>query len=186
MPIARILAVAGVVLAGVLILVAHRRRRELPAREIALSVYFTDPTRATMTAAYAAIALALVATACLELDRASGAETVAAVACVVAAILLAPVAWTTQRNALVVRSNAIRRAHRYAAVSAFLAAGVAMAASAVGAITRANMPVLLLGVIGAALVAVVLRSQPGPTYGLWQKLLLGVLGGWIVAVAAAG
>ncbi len=91
MPIARIIAVAGVVLAGVLILAAHRRRRELPAREIALSVYFTEPTRAIMTAAYAAIAVALVATACLELDLADRAGAVAAVACVVAAILLASV-----------------------------------------------------------------------------------------------
>lgn len=185
MQIARIAAIAGVLIAGVLIGAAHRRRRDLQAREIALSVYFTEPTRATMAAAYAAIAVALLATAWLELDAATTAGTLTAIACTVAAVLLAPVAATTQRNATTVRSEASRLAHRYTAVCAFLAAGVGMVTSALAAFT-ANVPVFLFGVIGAFLVAVVVRSQPGPTYGLRQKLLLAALGAWIVAVAASG
>ncbi|MCZ2135870.1 MAG: DUF998 domain-containing protein [Burkholderiales bacterium] len=186
MPIARFVAIAAVILAGVLVGVAHRRRRDLPFRETALSAYFTKPTRSTMNAAYAAIAAALVATALVELQAGGGVGTIAAIACAAAAVLLAPVAATTQRDAATVRSDATRRTHRRAAVAAFAAAGVAMAASAAGAFARADVPVVSLGVVGTVLVVVVLRSQPGPTYGLRQKLLLGALGGWVVAVAAVG
>ncbi len=187
MPIARLIAVASIILAGVLIGLAHWRRRDLPLREIALSAYFTEPTRSTMNAAYAAIAVALVATALIELHAGGGPGTIAAIACGAAASLLAPVAATTQRDAATVRSDATRRTHRRAAVAAFAAAGVAMAASAVGAFASVDdVPVFSLGVLGAVLVVVVLQSQPGPTYGLRQKLLLGALGGWIMAVAAGG
>ena len=186
MPIARLAAIASVMLAGVLIGAAHYRRRDLKAREVALSVYFTEPTRVTMATAYAAIAVSLLATARLELDAGTGAGTITAVACTVAAVLLAPVAATTQSNATASRSDATRLTHRYAAVCAFLAAGFAMAASAPAAIASANVPVFFFGVLGAFLVGVVLRSRPSPTYGLRQKLLLGALGGWIVAVAGGG
>lgn len=186
MPIARLIAVASITLAGVLIGLAHWRRRDLPLREIALSAYFTEPTRSTMNAAYAAIAVALVATALIELHAGGGPGMIAAIACGAAASLLAPVAATTQRDAATVRSDATRRTHRRAAVAAFAAAGIAMAASAVGAFASVDVPVFSLGVLGAVLVVVVLQSQPGPTYGLRQKLLLGALGGWIMAVAAGG
>lgn len=187
--IVKIIAVAGVLIAGVLIGVAHRRRPELPAFGTALSAYFTEPTRATMTVAYAAIAVALVSTAIVLMVDRSVAAVVAAVGSCAGAVLLVPVSATTQRNATTVRSEAIRRVHRYSAVAAFLSVGIAMAASAHPAVARAsvpNIPVTFFGVLGVVLVGVVLCSRPGATQGLRQKAMLCVLGMWILANAAAG
>jgi Sec-independent protein secretion pathway component TatC len=184
--IARIVAITGVILAGVLIVIAHRRRPELRASEIALSVYFTDPTRATMTSAYAAIMAALFSTAFALATDMHVAALVTAVACCVGAVLLVPVVATTQRNATIVRSETIKRVHRYAAAAAFVAVGVAMAVSACAAITEANVPVVIFGFFGAALVILVLRSKPGAAHGLRQKILLATLGLWIVVIAIAG
>lgn len=186
MNIARVVAIASVILAGAFVVIAHRRRPELPASEIALSVYFTAPTRATMLSAYAAIMAALLSTAFVLTIGTHVAGLVSAVACCVGAVLLAPVVATTQRNATVVRSETIRRIHRHAAAAAFLAVGVAMAMSAYAAIIEADMQIAILGVFGAALVIPVLRSKPGAAHGLRQKLLLATLGLWIMAIAITG
>jgi hypothetical protein len=184
--IARVAAIACVVLAGALIVIAHRRRPELRASEIALSVYFTAPTRATMTAAYAAIMAALLSAAFVLATDMHPATLVSAAACYVGAVLLAPVIVTTQRNAAIVRSETIKRIHRHAAGAAFVAVGVAMAVSARVAIAETNAPVAMLGLLGAILVALVLRSKPGGGYGLRQKLMLATLGLWIVSIAMTG
>ncbi|MFZ5635838.1 MAG: hypothetical protein ACOY82_04555 [Pseudomonadota bacterium] len=184
--IARVVAIASILFAGALIVVAHRRRPELRASDIALSVYFTAPTRATMVFAYAAIMAALLSTAfVLAMDR-HLATLASAVACCVGAALLAPVAATTQRDATIVRRETIRRIHRHAAAAAFAAVGVAMAVSACAAIAVANAPIAILGLWGAVLVIRVLRSKPGAAHGLRQKCLLAMLGLWIVAIATTG
>jgi hypothetical protein len=175
-------AIAGVLIAGVLIGVAHFRRPELPAIEIPLSAYFTYPTRAFMTGAYASIAVALVSTAVVLMADSKVVDVVTALACCAGAVLLGPVAATTQRSATAIRSEATRRVHRYVAVSTFLAVGVAMAVSAYAAIVRANVFIAFPGVLGAILVSIVLCSRPSPVYGLRQKLVLGVLGIWILVI----
>lgn len=139
-----------------------------------------------MAVAYAAIAVALVATAAAFMAKASVAAVAAALACCVGAVLLIPVSATTQRNAASVRSDATRRVHRYSAVAAFVAVGCAMGASAYFAIAEGNISVAFLGVLGVALVGIVLCSSPGATYGLRQKAMLFVLGMWILANAGAG
>lgn len=184
--IARMVAIVGVVAAGTLIVVAHRRRPELRESEIALSVYFTAPTRGTMTAAYAAIMAALLSTAFTLATTMHAAALATAVACCAGAALLVPVVATTPREATIIRSEATRRVHRYAAAAAFVAAGVAMAVSACAAIAEGNAPVAILGCLGAVLVIRVLRSRPGAEHGLWQKRLLAALGLWIVSIAIAG
>ncbi len=184
--IARVIAISGVILAGVLIVIAHRRRPELRASEIALSVYFTAPTRAIMVSAYAAIMAALLSTAFVLAIDMQATPFVSAMACCAGAVLLAPVVATTQRDAAIMRSEAVRRIHRHAAAAAFVAVGVAMVASACAAITEADAPVATLGVLGAVLVARVLRSKPGAGYGLRQKLMLATLGLWIVSIAMTG
>lgn len=188
MPISfvKIVAITSALLAGVLIVVAHRRRPDLLMSETALSIYFTDPTRGIMTFAYAAIAASLVSTAFVTGINTHTASLVAAVACSVGALFLIPVVATTQRNATVVRSDAVRRIHRFAAATAFASAGVAMAVSAIGAAMRGNTSVALLGVAGVLLVSRTLASKPGPTHGLRQKQFLVVLGLWIVATAITG
>jgi hypothetical protein len=188
MPISfvRIVAIAGVLLAGALIMIAHRRRPDLPASQTALSIYFTDPTRAIMTSAYAAIAGSLVFTAFVIGINTHTASLVAAVACCICALFLIPVVATTQRHATVVRSDAIRRTHRYAAATAFASAGVAMAASSICAAMEGNTSIAMLGAAGVVLVSRTLMSTPGPTHGLRQKQCLVVLGLWIVATAITG
>jgi hypothetical protein len=185
MPItlAKIVAIVGVLLAGILIVAAHRRRPDLPAFEVALSVYFTAPTRSIMHCAYAAIATALISVAFLLALNMSIASLAVAVACCIGSALLVPVVVTTQRDAMIVRSDEIRRAHRYAAAVAFASVGVAMAVSVFAAIVKSNVVVPILGAVGAVLVSLVLRSRPGPTHGLRQKLFLFVLGLWIIAIA---
>lgn len=183
---ARVIAIISVVLAGVFIVLAHRRRPDLPASEIALSVYFTDPTRALMTSAYAAIAAALLSTAFLLALNMRAALFVAVVACCVGAALLIPVVATTQRNAAVMRSEAIRCVHRYSATAAFLAVGVAMAVSAWSAIGDANVLVAIPAVIGTVLVSQVIRNNLNPPHGRRQRLLFVALGVWIVAIAITG
>jgi hypothetical protein len=181
----KIVAITGVLLAGILIVVAHRRRPELPASEVALSVYFTAPTRSIMHFAYAAIAAALISVAFLLALNMGVASLVAAVACCIGSALLVPVVATTQRDATILRSDEIRRAHRYAAAAAFASVGVAMAVSVFAAIVRPNAAVPILGALGAVLVILVLRSRPGPTHGLLQKLFLFVLGLWIIEIATS-
>ncbi|MFZ5637044.1 MAG: hypothetical protein ACOY82_10740 [Pseudomonadota bacterium] len=184
--IARVVTITSVLFAGALIVVAHRRRPELRTSDIALSVYFTAPTRATMVFAYAAIMAALLSTAVvLAMDRHVAAQA-SAVACCVGAALLAPVVATTQRDVMIVRSETVRRLHRHAAAAAFVAVGVAMAASACAAIAEANAVVVVPGFLGAVLVLRVLRSKPGAAHGLRQKCLLAMLGLWIVAIATTG
>ena len=139
-----------------------------------------------MTSAYAAIVVALSSTAFVLTTHTHIAATVTAVACCAGAVLLLPVVATTQRNATVVRSEAIRLVHRYAAAAAFVAVGVAMAVSAYAAIAEANALIAILGFLGSVLVIRVLWSKPGAVYGLRQKLLLATLGLWIVSIAMAG
>lgn len=184
--IARVVAIVGVILAAVLIMVAHRRRPELGASEIALSVYFTVPTRATMVCAYAGIMAALLSTAFVLTMDMHATALVTAAACCVGAVLLIPVVATTQRHATVARSEVTKRTHRYAAAAAFVAVGVAMTVSACAAIAEANMLVAVLGFVGAVLVIRVLRSKPGAAHGLRQKLTLAILGLWILAITIAG
>jgi hypothetical protein len=183
--LAKIVAIAGVLLAGILIVVAHRRRPDLPASEVALSVYFTVPTRSIMHSAYAAIAAALISVAFLLALNMGIASIVVAVACCIGAALLVPVIATTQRDATIVRSDEIRRAHRYAAATAFASVGLAMAVSVFAVMVKSNAAVPILGAVGTVLVSLVLRSRPGPTHGLRQKLFLFVLGLWIMAIATS-
>lgn len=183
--LAKILAIACVLLAGILIVVAHRRRPDLLASEVALSVYFTAPTRSIMLSAYAAIATALIFVSFLLALNMGIASLVAAAACCIGSALLVPVVATTQRDATIVRSDEIRRAHRYAATVAFASVGVAMAVSAFAAIDKSNAAIPILGAFGAVLVSLVLTSRPGPMYGLRQKLFLFVLGLWIMAIATS-
>jgi hypothetical protein len=182
----KIVAITGVLLACALIIVAHRRRPDLQASETALSIYFTDPTRTIMTCAYAAIAASLVSTSVVIGVNMRADSLVVASACCVSALFLIPVVGTTQRNATVVRSDEIRRAHRYTAVSAFASAGVAMAVSSIYAGIDGNVSVAVLGAAGVVLVSRTLMSKPGPTHGLRQKQFLVVLGLWIVAIAISG
>lgn len=180
---ARFFAVVGVILAGVLIIFAHRRRPELRASETALSAYFTHPTRAIMAFAYAAIAAALLSTAFILSREMNAPAAVAAAACCVGAMLLVPVVATTSRSPLATRTEMTKRAHRYAAAGAFVAVGVAMAVSACTAIADANALVAVLGFFGAVLVIRVIHGNSGAKHGLWQKLLLVILGLWIMASA---
>lgn len=185
MPIstARIFAVVGVILAGVLIIIAHRRRPDLRASEMALSVYFTHPTRAIMFFAYAAIAVALLSTALILFTEIHASAAVTAAACCVGAVLLVPVVATTSPGPMTIRTETTKRVHRHAAAGAFAAVGVAMAVSACAAIADANALVAILGFSGAALVIRVLYGNPGAKHGLRQKLTLIILGLWIVAIA---
>ena len=100
--------------------------------------------------------------------------------------MLIPVAATTQRNATIVRSEAVKRLHRYSAIAVFLAAGIAFAVSACAAVVQTNARVAISGVIGAVLVGIVLGSKPSSVYGLRQRLVLAMLGIWIVAIATTG
>jgi len=184
--IARVVASICVIVAAVLILIAHRRRPELPASEIALSVYFTDPTRSIMISAYAAIAAALFSVSVVVTTQVRTTTAVIAVACCIGAILLAPVVATTQRDITMTRSEATRRVHRYAAASSFAAIGVALAASAYAAIVDADMPVAILGFFGTIVVARVLQHKQASTHGLRQKILLAILGLWIITIAVTG
>jgi len=188
MPISfvKIAAITSALLAGVLIVAAHRRRPELLTSETALSIYFTDPTRSIMKFAYAAIAASLVSTAFVIGINKHAASLVAAVACCVCALFLIPVVATTQRNSTIVRSDAIRRTHRYTAATAFASAGAAMAVSAIDAAIGGKTTVAILGIAGVVLVSRALVSKPGPTHGLRQKQFLVVLGFWIVTTAFTG
>ena len=142
-----------------------------------LSAYFAGRSRSIMIAAYVALGAALTATAAIL--RCDFRNTLAAVACVSAAWLLIPVAVTTQRVDDVPRSDQARCLHRLTASAAFAAVGGAMASASLSG------PLLIsfLGVLGTALVVLVLASRPGPNYGLRQKLLLAAVAVWIVAVA---
>lgn len=184
--IARVVASVCVIVAAVLILIAHRRRLELPASEIALSVYFTDPTRNIMISAYAAIAAALFSVSVVVTTQVRATTAVIAVACCIGAILLAPVVATTQRDITMTRSEATRRVHRYAAASAFAAIGVAMAVSACVAIKDADVPVAVLGLFGTTMVGRVLQRKQSATHGLQQKIMLATLGFWIITIAVTG
>lgn len=185
-PIARAAAIIGVIAAGILIVVAHRRRPEFVASDVALSVYFTYPTRGLMTSAYAAIAVALCSTAAALTTTAYGANLITAAACCIAAVLLIPVVATTQRSTVTIRREATRRAHRYAAFSAFLTIGIAMVASTYNAINEFDAPLAVLGFLGITLVVSVLKGKSAPLHGLKQRLLLAILGLWVVTIALTG
>lgn len=177
----RIAAGAGVIIAGALIGLAHRMRSDLSGREHALSTYFAGRTRGVMATAYAALTAALAATAGV-LDAVDLGGRLACGACALAAILLIPVVASTNREPGVPRSTSVRLVHRYSAAAAFGSIAVAMASSAIDA-WPASPLIFSFGVLGAALAVVVLSSRPGQTYGLRQRLLLGAVGAWVLAVA---
>lgn len=184
--IARVVASVCVIVAAVLILIAHRRRPELPASEIALSVYFTDPTRKIMISAYAAIAAALFSVSVIVTTQIRATATAIAAACCIGAVLLVPVVATTQRDITMTRSEATKRIHRYAAASAFAAIGVAMAVSAYVAIVDVDVPIAVLGLFGTTMAGRVLQRKQSATHGLQQKIMLAILGLWIITIAVTG
>lgn len=182
----KIAAALSVLLACTLIAIAHHRRPDLPGFQTPLSIYFTAPTRSIMNSAYAAIAISLAITASLIGKTMHYASLAASAACCVGALSLIPVAATTQHSAAAPRSEATKRAHRYAAVTAFASIGMAMALSAIDAIFASNLTVLIPGTLGSMLAGRAVLSKPGPTHGLQQKLLLSALAFWIIAVAITG
>lgn len=182
----KITATSSILLACTLIAIAHYRRPDLPASETPLSIYFTTPTRSIMNSAYATISTSLAFTALIIGKSMHYASLAAALACYVGALSLIPVAATTQRNAVVIRSDATRRAHRYAAATAFASIGMAMTLSAIDAIIATNITVLIISSLGSVLAGRALLSKPGPTHGLRQKLFLSALAFWVIAVAITG
>ena len=177
---------------------AHVARREFARASTPLSVYFSEPTRAAMFAAYAALGVALACTAAKILlpgsDGVSGVAAASGVLLLVAAACLMPIALTTCRRFDSDERSTLRRAlHRILTQVAFVAVVAAMLAfSTFGmpAATRGEralrVAAVLVSVFAAMLFALALRLPPGsPQSGSVQKLLVGMVVAWVFLCALA-